>query len=329
MRGAWSKFITSYTRSGKGPEMSSMSVAIVNHNTREQLLACLATVEPERPELVVVVDNASTDGSVESVRAKYPWVQVLPNSTNPGFGTAANQAIAGCPSPYVLLLNSDTRLQRGSLQVLTTYLETHPQAAIVGPRLTNLDGTLQVSCFPFETPLYLFLHESMIGSWLRHIPLLRERYLPTWAHDRARVVPWVMGAALAIRKTAFDAVAGFDESFFMYSEEVDLCYRLRKAGWQVHFAPVTDVTHVRYASTNQQPGAMRIWLYRSRMHFYRRHYSWWRLLLYKAVVIYVMLRDLARGSWRLRYLREKADRAVLQEDLAIQRRILSALLKEG
>jgi GT2 family glycosyltransferase len=254
---------------------------------------------------------------------------VLRNSANPGFGTAANQALADCPSPYVLLLNSDTRLTRGSLRAMATYLQAHPRAAIVGPRLINLDGTLQVSCFPFETPLYLFLHESMIGAWIRHLPVLREHYLPTWSHNRPRVVPWVMGAALAIRKAAFDEVGGFDESFFMYSEEVDLCYRLRKAGWQVHFAPVTDVTHVRYASTNQQRVAMSVWLYRSRMHFYRRHYSRWRLLLYKAVVTYVMVRGLALGQWQLRHLREKADRAMLEEDMVVQQRILSALLKEG
>jgi GT2 family glycosyltransferase len=115
----------------------------------------------------------------------------------------------------------------------------------------------------------------------------------------------------------------------MYSEEVDLCYRLRDAGWQVHFAPVTNVTHMRYASTNQQRADMKVWLFRSRIHFYRRHYTRLRLRLFKAVVAYIGLRSLALGALRLRCKQESLDRALLLEDMAIQKRVLAVVFREA
>src|SRR5688572_17909236 len=123
-------------------EMTAIAVAIVNYNTREHLRACLATVQLEAPSEVVVVDNASSDDSVEMVRTDYPRVMLHANRTNPGYGAAANQAVESCTAKYVLLLNSDTRLQSGALRALSTYLDRHPRAAIVGPRLENPDGTL-------------------------------------------------------------------------------------------------------------------------------------------------------------------------------------------
>jgi len=207
--------------------MTPIAVAIVNYNTREHLRACLATVQSEAPSETIVIDNASSDGSAEMVRAEYPWVTLHANQTNPGYGAAANQAIASCTAEYVLLLNSDTLLQAGALMALSSYLDLHPRAAIVGPRLVEPDGILQASCYPFPTPLNTFLENStsafLLGRLIRcHIPLLRNSYLRTWPHNAARVVPWLKGGALAIRRTAFDAVGGFDESYFMYFEDADL-----------------------------------------------------------------------------------------------------------
>ena len=123
--------------------MTSMAVATVNYNAREHLRASLATVRSEAPSEVVVVDNASSDGSAEMVRDDYPWVVLHTNTTNLGYAAAANQAIASCTADYVLLLNSDTLPQPGALQALSAYLDLHPRVAIVGPRLVNPDGTLQ------------------------------------------------------------------------------------------------------------------------------------------------------------------------------------------
>lgn len=247
-----------------------ISVVIISYNTCEHLRACLETVVRETPAEIIVVDNASQDGSVAMVQSQFPGVTLYTNTDNPGYGAAANQAIARSGSPSILLLNSDTRLLPGALQTLWAYLDQHPQAAIVGPRLLNPDGSLQPSCYPFPTPLHVFLEESTLGRLGRGIPILKNHYLRIWTHTHDRVVPWLLGAALLIRRSAFLSVGGFEESFFMYSEETDLCYRLRKAGWETHFTPQATIVHFGGASTRQQP-YMAVQYFTSLLNFHRRH----------------------------------------------------------
>jgi N-acetylglucosaminyl-diphospho-decaprenol L-rhamnosyltransferase len=299
-----------------------IAVAIVTYNTREHLRACLATVLGDAPYEVMVVDNGSSDGSVELVKAHFPDVALHPNRQNRGYGAGANQAIADCKAKYVLLLNSDTLLAPGALEALADYLDRNPRAAIVGPRLLYRDGQLQRSCFPFPTPLNSFLRESALSSLIRHVPMLREHYLLTWSHTHPRVVPWVLGAALAIRREAFEAVGGFDESFFMYYEEIDLCYRLHAAGWQVHFAPVTNIVHIGEASTIRNRSAMAVQLYGSMNHFYRRHYSVGQMRKLRLIKTYIMLRNIARDVVRLLRASQSGECARLAQDLAVWTRVL-------
>ena len=302
--------------------MTLIAVAIVNYNTREYLRACLATVQSEAPIEVVVVDNASTDGSVEMVQADFPTVLLLANKTNLGYGAAANQAIARSSAKYVLLLNSDVLLASGALQALSSYLDLHPRAGVLGPRLVYPDGTLQASCYAFSTPLNTLLEHSSLGHLVRYVPVLRNKYLRTWSHTHARVVAWVKGAALAIRREAFEAVGGFDDSFFMYFEEADLCYRLDAAGWEVHFAPVTTVKHVGAASTNEVRTEMAVQLFISTMQFFRRHYSGIRLTQLIVTMKGIMLARLTIDTVRLRITRNVRKRAKIAENVAIWQRAL-------
>ena len=307
--------------------MTPIAVVIVNHNTCQELQACLASIELEAPSDVVVVDNTSSDGSVEMVRAEYPWVKLYANTTNPGYGAAANQAIASCTAQYVLLLNSDTLLQIGALEALSSYLDQHPRAAIVGPRLVSPDGILQASCYPFPTPFNTFLENStcaiLLGRLIRrYVPAIRRLYLRTWPHTHAKIVPWVKGAAIAIRREAFEAVGGFDESFFMYFEDTDLCYRLKSAGWNVHFAPVTTVVHAGNASTAQYRADMAVQLLASTVRFYQRHSS--RIRFAEAVMI---VKSLMLVKWIVRTLslyftRDARKRCVIAEDIAASQRVL-------
>jgi GT2 family glycosyltransferase len=293
-----------------------MAVAIVNYNTREDLRACLETVRGEGPGEVVVVDNASSDGSAEMIQAEYPRVMLHCNKTNVGFGTAANQAVAKCSANYVLLLNSDILLQAGAVNALSNYIDVHPRAAIVGPRLVNTNGTLQASCYPFPTILNTFFVDTCLGDLIRYVPVLRNHFLPTWPHHHAKIVPWVKGAAMAIRREAFETVGGFDETFFMYSEEIDLCYRLLAIGWQVHFAPVTTAVHPGGASTAQHQTEMAVQLLASTFKFYRKHYSGIRLvamnMLLKNIVQYRWIRD----TLRLHVASDKCKKAKIKADVA-------------
>ena len=156
----------------------------------------------------------------------------------------------------------------------------------------------------------------------RHIPLLRNSYLRTWPHNAARVVPWLKGAALAIRRTAFDAVGGFDPSYFMYFEDADLCYRLTAAGWQVHFTPATTVVHVGGASTSQYRAEMNVRLLTSTIQFYQRHAPSLHLLEVVLIIKGLMLARWISGTARLYLTRHPGKRAGITADIAACRSVL-------
>jgi GT2 family glycosyltransferase len=310
-----------------GFDDKSIAIIIINYNTCQELQACLGSIRPEEASQVVVVDNDSSDGSVEMVKSRYPWVSLHANKTNLGYGGAANQAIAGCSAQYVVLLNSDTLLQTGALEGLVRYLDEHPQASIVGPRLINADGTLQASCYSFPRPLDTFLENSTIAVSFgrlirRYIPGIRRLYWRTWTHDSVRIVPWVKGAVLAIRREAFNAVGGFDESFFMYFEDADLCYRMKKAGWEVHFTPITTIIHVGGASTEQVRADMAVQLLYSTNLFYQRHSSRWSTGIMSIVVKSLMLARWISGTIRLSFTRDVNIRRKIAEDRAAWQKVL-------
>ena len=306
--------------------MNPIAVVIVNYNTRHHLRACLSTVLSEAPSEVIVVDNASSDGSVEMVRDDYPSVLVQANQRNVGYGAASNQGIASCKAAYVFLLNADTRLQPGALRALSSYLDLHPRAAIVGPRLVELDGSLQASCYPFPTPLHTFLENSSCAVILgrlvrRYVPAVRRLYLRTWPHNAARTVPWLKGAALFVRRNAFEAVGGFDKSFFLYFEDADLCYRLKAVGWEVHFAPVTTVMHAGGASTLQYRGDMAVQLLASTIHFYRRHCSTFRLAEMVVIVKSLMLANWICALFQLKLTRDPGKRSEIAQDISASHKV--------
>lgn len=311
--------------------MTPISVVIVSYNTCDALRTCLDSLDLARAREVIVVDNASADGSVTILKRDYPWVKLHANSSNRGYGAAANQGIKACAAPYVLVLNSDTVLQRGALEALAGYLDDHSRAAVVGPRLIDPDGTLQASCYPFPNPLHTFLENSawavFWGRFVRrHVPLIRRIYLRTWPHDCARLVPWLKGAAMAIRREAFEAVGGFDEKFFMYFEDADLCYRLSAAGWQVHFAPVTTVVHAGGLSTrcNRREMAERLLL--STLRFYQKHSSRRQRAATMIVMRNLLLAQWTGASCRFVCTWDVNRRREIAEQIATSKRLLRARL---
>jgi GT2 family glycosyltransferase len=305
--------------------MVRTAVTVVNYNTRQHLRACLESVFATSPGEVVVVDNGSTDGSIEMVRDEFPSVDVHVDWSNRGYGAAANLGIASCTAPYILLLNSDTVLERGALDAVGDYLDRNPQVGILGPRLRSRDGSLQRSCFPFPTPLLPFIGQRPLVRLLTRIPIVRDHHVTAWRHDAPRQVPWVVGAALAIRRAAFDEVGGFDESFHMYSEETDLCYRLGAAGWETHFAPVTDVTHAGSASTSQYRQAMLQELFLSSIRFYERHFTGRRLTVATAVTRLTIVARLWRDTALQRLTRSANRRGIYTENVTVWRRLLDDL----
>jgi N-acetylglucosaminyl-diphospho-decaprenol L-rhamnosyltransferase len=307
--------------------MSEISVAVISYNTRELLRQCVASAYADGASEVVVVDNGSTDGSVEMLRQEFAEAVVMVDRSNPGYGGASNIAIDRCRSSYVLLLNSDTVVHPGALRALCNCLDAHPRVAIVGPRLLNPDGSLQRSIHQFPTPLVTLLDYSWVGPAVGHIPGLRRLYLASDSHQRARAVPWVTGAALAIRKTAFQAVRGFDPSFFMYYEEVDLSYRLSRAGWGTHFTPAAEVTHVAGASTSQQRGAMYAQQIAAAIQYSECHHSPSTVLLTRWALQFSLVCRLAGETARLYLTHDQARRQGRTDNIAMLRQIVRQMTR--
>ena len=251
--------------------MGRMAVVIVNWNTRALLERCLRSVLAAAADEIVVVDTGSSDGSVGMVRQGFPSVRVELLASNPGYGAGCNAGVRATRAEYVLLLNSDTILPPDALTRLTEVLDREARAAVAGPRILNPDGSPQRSTYPFPGPLARLLVHEPFASVVHLVPALRARYVGRWRENLIRRVPWVLGAAFAIRRTAFDEAGGFDESYEMYFEEVDLCRRLRARGWATLFAPVTDVVHEGGASTKQRRSDMLARFELSLLRFHRRH----------------------------------------------------------
>lgn len=262
----------------------NLSILIVNWNTRDLLSQCLASVyaHPQAGDFeVIVVDNASTDGSTDMVRERFPMVRLVENPGNPGFAGANNQAIALSRGRYLLLLNPDTVVQPGALDALVVFLDETPAAGAAGSMLLNPDGTLQPSCHPAPTlsrELWRLFHLDE----LHPMALYRMEH---WAADIPQQVDTVQGASLIVRRAVVDRIGVLDDSYFMYSEEVDWCLRIRRAGWDIYWVPESKVFHYGGQSTRQVRTAMFLQLYRAKVQYFRKHFGAFHGLLYKGELL--------------------------------------------
>lgn len=253
--------------------MPTLSIIILNWNTYDLLLQCLETVLATKATIdceIIVVDNASTDNSVSAVRERFPQVQIVENKENVGFARGNNIGVAACAGQYALILNTDAFLQPGALTELLRVAESDAQAGIVGAQLRNPNGTFQASYTSFPTLWREFLILSTLGR-----ALLGHHY-PSSGPDESdgpQKVDYVEGACLLVSVEKYRAIGGFDESYFMYSEEVDLCYRMHKKGWDVWYAPGARVVHQGGASSQGRKPEREGDLYRSRVQFFRTYYG--------------------------------------------------------
>jgi hypothetical protein len=261
-----------------------LSIIIVSWNTRDLLAQCLASVyahPPSGPFEIIVVDNASSDGSAAMVRERFPDVVLLPNDHNPGFAAANNRAIAHSRGRVVMLLNPDTVVFPGALDALIEFLAANPAAGAAGSRLLNPDGSLQPSCHPAPTvtrELWRLFH-------LDRLKPLALYPMAAWPVDRPRPVDAVMGAALVVRRTVIGEIGVLDDTYFMFSEEVDWCVRIRRAGWSIYWVPQSRIVHFGGQSTRQIAPAMFLQLYRAKVQYFRKHYGAIYGLLYKGELL--------------------------------------------
>lgn len=245
------------------------------------------------PTEVIVVDNGSTDGTLEMLRRNYPHVRLIANEQNVGFARANNQGLAMSRGQYVLLLNSDAFLRGPALARLVRFMETHPEAGAAGPRLYYDDGTPQRSCWSFPTLATEFYGALGLDKLFSRSQTFGRYKMTYWDMQDMREVDVVMGACLIIRREAVEQIGYLDERFFMYSEEVDWCYRLRQAGWRVYFVPDAEATHLWGGTSRVLPVQTLVQLYRSRLLFFRKHYGLTTAMAYKGVLALACLVRLA------------------------------------
>jgi GT2 family glycosyltransferase len=235
-----------------------LSIVIVNFQTKSLLESCIRSVLNSgiRPTFeIVVVDNNSKDGSAKLIGEHFTQVRLIRNNENVGFARAVNRAFRQCKGRYLLILNPDIEVTRGATNSLFDYMESHSDVALTSPKLLNADGTLQYSCRTYYNIPIILMRRTILGKLFPNHRIIRNHLMMDWDHADTREVDWVLGGAMMLRREIFsDRQIIMDERFFLYFEDVDLCLRLRKAGWKVMYYPDAVMVH-----HHQRASARAIW----------------------------------------------------------------------
>lgn len=279
-------------------EKPVLSIVIVSWNVREDLRECLQSLlrdEGSRLESgeieIIVVDNASTDGTAEMVNLEFPRVKLLVNSQNLGYTKANNIGINHSRGKYILLLNPDTIVHQGALQALIDCAESHPEAGIIGAKLLNPDGSVQRSARSFPDIGAGLFRNTFLGRLFPNNPFVRRYLLADFGYDEVREVDWVSGAAMLVRRDLIERIGGLDERFWAYCEDVDLCWRAWQAGYKVLFCPNAVITHKVGRSSDQRLVPSLIQHHKSMWLFYLKNYRHrYPLILFPLIGLGILIR---------------------------------------
>ena len=263
-----------------------LSIIIVNWNVKALLRSCLQSLydagqaAPHLSLEVIVVDNASHDGSPQMVRDEFPQVQLIANDDNLGYARGNNMGLAAAQGHYLFILNPDTVMRPGALIKMLDYIAARSDVGALGPQLLWPDGQVQSSRRRFPTLASLFWESTLLGQWFpNNLYALRYR-MADRPPDRTQPVDWVVGAALLIRRAVWQQVGPIDETFFMYFEETDWCHRCAEAGWSIHYLPAAQVVHYEGKSSEQVIAARTLRFQRSKLVYTRKYFGrGWAMLL--------------------------------------------------
>lgn len=266
-----------------------VSIIIVNWNTKDYLEKCLTSIYETTKDTIfeiIVVDNASSDGSTEIIRSKFSHVTLIENKENSGFGAANNQGIKISKGKYILILNPDTIILPECLDRLVNFLDQHSDVGAIGPKILNPDGTVQLTCARnFPTPLTEFFAYSILFRKFLCNKIFGNYLMTYWDHNDEREVSALSGSCMMFGRKALDEVGLFDENFFMYGEDLDLCYRIKKGGWKIWFLPNAQIVHYGGQSSSQVP-VQTFFFDRDSMHrFFLKHYGIISGITHKIIVL--------------------------------------------
>jgi GT2 family glycosyltransferase len=272
------------------PEVD-LTIIIVSWNTKERLRRCLRSIWRTNVETafeVIVVDNASSDSSADCVEGEFPQINVIRNDKNLGFARAANQAIIMARGDLIMLLNPDTVVHDKTIDRLVAFASEHPDIGIIGCKIVNEDGTLQHSCRRFPTPVVGLFRNTFLGRLFPHNRFTTRYLMDDWDHENIREVDWVSGACMVIRREALSEIGVLDERYFMYCEDLDLCFRAHNAGWKIFYYPRAIVTHRKGAASDQAQVRCIITFHKSLYKFFCKYFSRARFLPYRWFVGFLL-----------------------------------------
>lgn len=254
-----------------------VSIIIVNYNTRQLTLDCLASVYASHTSYqyeIIVIDNASHDGSVEAIRTAYPQVRIIANRDNTGFAVANNQGMKVARGRYILLLNSDTVVQPDTLEIMIGFMDRRPEMGASGCKVILPDGSLDKACKRgFPTPSASFYYAFGLSRLFPDRPKFNQYQLGHLSPDDEYPIDCLVGAFMLVRREVVEQVGGLDETFFMYGEDVDWCYRIKEAGWDIYYYPRTYIVHYKGASARRKPMKIVYEFHRAMWVFHRKHYA--------------------------------------------------------
>lgn len=269
-----------------------LSIIIVNFNTKEYIKNCLNPIFEGLNSVnveIIVVDNNSADGSVEMLKNDFPMVKLIANDKNVGFGQANNQGVRISKGRYILLLNSDTKILPKSIDILYNFMETHSEVGIAAPKLLNDDLSLQRSCRDFPG-LWRDINKAL--GFFKYLPnhsLFGRIHIKGWDHDKIQQVDQPQGACLIVRRDVLEGEDIFDKQFYMYYEEVDLCYRAKKKNWRIYFIPEAKVIHYSGKSFSKNMPRMIFHIYKSKFLFYKKHFNIIKQSLLYLLILFEMV----------------------------------------
>ena len=273
-----------------------ISIIIVNYNTCRVTIDALQTVFASHTLFryeVILIDNYSSDDSVRIIRELYPDVILIENQENVGFSRANNQGIRIAKGRYVLLLNSDTLIMQDTLETMVHFMDRHPDVGASGCKVLLPDGSLDKTCKRgFPTPLNSFYYLSGFAKLFPRNPRFNQYTMSHLDPDQETPIDSLVGAFMMVRRETFEQVGLLDEAFFMYGEDIDWCYRIKQAGWQIYYYPRTHILHLKGASSRKKPLKITYEFHRAMILFHRKHYHGiypWPVNITVYVAIYLKL----------------------------------------
>jgi GT2 family glycosyltransferase len=271
-----------------------LSIIIVNWNTKEFLLPCVRSIFENQQRMgweIVVVENGSQDGSADEIKKTFPFVHIIENERNLGFAKAVNQGLQKASGRYALLLNPDTQVKDGAIERLVSFMDSNSDVGVAGAQLLNSNGSKQNSIANFPSLATELLNKSLL-RWLfpKKFPGKERRYSGPVEVDS------VIGACMMVRRDALDQVGLLDEDYFLFLEETDWCYRMKRAGWKIYHVPDAEVYHFQGKSAEKEKKRARVEYFRSRYHFFKKNrgdFHW--LILLIGVVIKLIVETILMG----------------------------------